>query len=305
MAPSAKILEPNTQLKCRVVATNVERNTVYLTNRPEYLSKTCSLLSNFNEAKINGNYSGTVVKCEKTFALVKFFGDIKGILYRQNTSPGQLENLDEGQTMQFRVVSKKDDQISLGLVENTFKLGEICPVTIVHKLESGLEIKVSYCNEDGDDIDFKGLIPVRLLSNYVDLLRAKLQRYQIGEQTEAACISNGIFSTRDVQYFKQNVTHDWKSVKVGDILKGYVKDVVDDVVDIIVPINGYIKPVKVHLNMLLMNIVNSSKVSLSQDQVVYVKVLGKEDLTKTISVSAQLTNVWDGQLITTANLMKE
>uniref|UniRef100_A0A1I8NZ65 S1 motif domain-containing protein n=1 Tax=Stomoxys calcitrans TaxID=35570 RepID=A0A1I8NZ65_STOCA len=305
LAPSIKMLEANSKLKCRIVAVKPERKMVYLTNRPEYLAKNCSILTSVNEAKVNGNYTGTVVKCGSSFALVKFFGDVKGIFYRQNASPGQLENMEEGQTLQFRVASKQDDQLILGLVENTFKLGEICPISIVHKLESGLEVKVSYGLEEGQEIEFKGLVPLRLLSNFVDLLLAKLQMYQIGEQTKAVSTLNNVFSIRDVPYFTENATPNWKSVKVGDILKGYVKDVSDDVVEVMVPIKGYTKTVKVHLNMMLMDVANSSKVSLTQDQVVFVKVLGKEDTTKTISVSAQLTDVWDGQMSTTSQFVKD
>ncbi|XP_073827184.1 ribosomal RNA Processing 5 [Musca autumnalis] len=310
LAPSSKILEPNTKLKCRIVAVSQERKMVYLTNRQEYLSKTCNFLSSFNEARINGNYTGTIVKCEHSFALVKFFGDVKGVFYRQNAPAGHLDTLEEGQTMQFRVIDKKDGQLILGVVENAFKLGEICPATVVHKLDSALEIKVAYATdageeEEGHEVEFKGLIPLRFLSNYHDLLLAKLHMYQVGEQTMAACINNNIFSVRDVQYFTENLTPTWKSINVGDILKAHVKDVNEDVVEVNVPINNYTKSVKLHLNMMLMDINNASKVSIAPDQVIYVKVLGKEDLTKTISVSAKLIDVWDGQLNSSAKALKE
>lgn len=303
LAPSAKTLDPNTKLKCRVVNVSHERKLVYLTNRSEYMSKNCNPLTSFNEAKVNNNYTGTIVKCSHNFALVKFFGDIKGIFYKQNSLPGQLENMEEGQTTQFRIVSKKDDQLVLGLVENAFKLGEICPINIVHTLDSGLEIKISYNTEEGGDFEHKGLIPTRFLSDYINLLRAKLHLYPVGEQMPAVCISGSIFSLRDVKYFSEKLTQDWKSLKIGDILKSYVKDVNDDVVDIVVPLLGYNKPVKVHLKMMLMNAFYENIV-LSPDQVVYVKVLGKEESTRTITVSAKLTDVWDSKMSSTAAYME-
>ncbi|XP_061387235.1 protein RRP5 homolog [Musca vetustissima] len=310
LAPNFKIFETNTRLKCRIVAVSAERKMVYLTNRQEYLSKSCTVLTSFDEARINGNYTGTIVKSEHGFALVKFFGDVKGIFYRQNAPAGFLDTLKEGQTMQFRVADKKDGQLILGVVENAFKLGEICPATIVHKLDSALEFKVAYApegaddGEEGQEIEFKGLIPIRFLSNYPDLLLAKLNMYQIGEQTPAACINKNIFSVRDVQYFTENLTPNWKSINMGDILKAHVKDVNDEVVEVNVPINNYTKSVKLHLNMMLMDINNAAKVSITPYQVIYVKVLGKEDLTKTISVSAKLIDVWDCQLSSTAKALK-
>lgn len=304
MAPSARVLEPKTKLKCRVVHVNHDRKIVYLTNRSEYMSKSNKPPISFEEAKINGNYLGTVVKCNSNFALVKFFGDIKGVFFKQNSSPGQLDNLEEGQTMQFRVTNKKDDQLMLGMVENAFKLGEICPVSVVHILDSGLEIKISYNTNENEDFEYKGLIPIRMLSDFIDLLRAKLHLYPVGEELKAVSISGSIFSLRDVKYFAENLTCDWKSLKIGDILKGYVKAVNEDVVELVVPIEGYNKTVKVHLKMMLMNVVNADNVILSPDQVVYVKVLGKEISTRTITVTAKLTDVWDGKLSTTAAHME-
>ncbi|KNC26827.1 hypothetical protein FF38_13012 [Lucilia cuprina] len=301
LAPSAKTLDPKTKVKCRVVNVNPERKLVYLTNRSEYMNKSSKPLLSLDEAKLNSNYLGTVVKCTNTFALVKFFGEVKGLFYKQNALPGQLENLEEGQTIQFRIASKKDNQLILGLVENAFKLGEICPVTVVHTLDSGLEIKVNYFNNEGEDMEQKGLIPVRLLSDYIDLLRAKLHLYPVGEELKAVCISGSIFSLRDVKYFSEHLTCDWKSLKIGNIIKSYVKDVNEDVVEIVVPIEGYSKTVKVHLKMMLVNAFNDKNIELSPDQVVYVKVLGKEDSTKTITVSAKLTDVWDGKMSSTAN----
>lgn len=284
-----------------MVNVNPERKLVYLTNRAEYMSKTSKPLLSFEEAKINANYLGTVVKCNNTFVLVKFFGDTKGIFYRQNALPGQFEDLEVGQTMQFRIASKKDDQLILGMMENAFKLGEICPVSIVHTLDSGLEIKISYSTDEGEDFEHKGLIPVRLLSDYVDLLKAKLHLYPVGQELKAVCISGTVFSLRDVKYFSEHLTCDWKSLKIGDILKSYVKDVHDDIVEIVVPIEGYSKTVKVHVKMMLMNAFENENIELAPDQVVYVKVLGKEDSTRTITVSARLTDVWDGKMSYTAD----
>lgn len=304
MAPSAKNLDVKTKLKCRVVDVNSERKSIYLTNRSEYMSKSSKPLLSFGEAKVNANYLGTIVKITESFALVKFFGNVKGIFYKQTASPGHLENMEEGQTMQFRISIKKDDQLILGAVESAFKLGEICPVSVVHTLESGLEIKISYSTNEGEDFEHKGLIPVRFLSDYIDLLRAKLHLYSVGEELKAVCISDSIFSLRDVEYFSERLTCDWKSLKIGDILKSCVKNVNENVVEINVPILGYTKTVKVHLKMMLMNAFNDGNIELSADQVVYVKVLGKDDTTKTITVSAKLTDVWDGKMSSTADRLE-
>lgn len=283
---------------------NHDRKLVYLTNRAEYMSKSIKLLSSLKEAKVNSNYIGTIVKCYKAFVLVKFFGNVKGIFYKKESTQNHFKNMEEGQTMEFRVASINGDQLVLGLVENAFKLGEICPVSIVHMLDSGLEIKVSYTTNEGDDFEHKGLIPVRLLSDYMDLLRAKLHLYPVGQELQAVYISDSIFSLRDVKYFSERLTCNWKSLNIGDILRGYVRDVNEDIVEIMLPIKGYTKTVKVHLKMMLMSAFNDKHIELSPDQIVYVKILGKDETTKTITVSAKLTDVWNCKMTSTAERLE-
>lgn len=312
LAPTSKQLEPKTKIRCRVVATNPERRTAYLTNRPEYMSKNSKILANLSNLRINASYLGTIVKCDANYLLVKFFNDIKGVLFASslNTfmSP-QLDSFYVGQTMQFRIVSKKDDQISLGLPDDTFAMGEICPVTVMHGLDSGLEIKISIdvdetAEEEGSGNEIKGLVPIRLLSDYMDLLHAKMKTYPMNTQTEVVCMGKNIFSLRDVEYFRTNLTKTWQTVQPGDILKAYVKDVQDDVVELMLPISNYTKLVKVHLKMLLMTAYHNANVVLAPEQVVYVKVLSKEPVTKTLAISAKLTDVWDGQMTSTAEYMQ-
>ncbi|XP_053967794.1 protein RRP5 homolog [Anastrepha ludens] len=314
LAPTPKTLEANAKVRCRVLAVSTDRKTVYLTNRPEYLSKHGNVLTSLVNAHQNSTYLGTIVQCNEEYILVKFFNNLKGILYRQRLSNllgSEMYKFYEGQTMAFRVLTKKGEQITLTLADDTFGLGEICPITVLHTLESGLEINISYhpegdyeeANEkdlEANAIAVKGLVPLRLLSDYPDLLYAKLRTYTPGSQTQAVCILRNIFSLRDVPYFLTHLTNNWRNIKKGDILKAHVKNVHEDVVELLVPIRNYGKLVKVHIKMLLVNAFNSANIQLTPEQVVYVKVLSKELATKTITVTAKLTDVWDGELNSTA-----
>ncbi|XP_004518040.1 protein RRP5 homolog [Ceratitis capitata] len=318
LAPVPKTLEINSKVRCRVLAVNTERKTVYLTNRPEYMAKHCKVLTTLANARHNATYMGTIVKCNEEYLLVKFFNNLKGMLYKQRLSTvlgSEMYTFYEGQTMAFRILAKKGEQITLTLADDTFGLGEICPVTIVHTLESGLEIKITYHPEDDHEFDdedpennaieVKGLVPLRLISDYPDLLYAKLRTYPPGTQTQAVCIVKNIFSMRDVPYFLTHLTNNWKNIKQGDILKAHVKNVHEDIVELLIPIRNYGKLVKVHLKMLLVNAYKNSNLQLSPEQVVYVKVLGKEPATKTITVSARLTDVWNGDLNSTARFLED
>ncbi|KAL9893579.1 ribosomal RNA Processing 5 [Glossina fuscipes fuscipes] len=295
LAATSKTLDSDTKMKCRVVGINTDRNIIYLTNRPEYMAKNCRLLTSLAQAKINATYMGTVVKITKGVSvLVKFFGEVKGILYKdKDTSTDEIDSLVEGQTMLFRVAKVKGEQLVLRLASNLLlNPGEICPVTVVHVLESGLEVQMVYNSEDGSECTAKGLVPTTFLSDFRDLTLAKLKTYNIGEALQAVCISGNVFSVRDAGYYAQSAINKWQDIKPGNILKAYVKNVVDEnVIEICMLTAGCKEPIKLHSDMMLVKAFNLHKLTLSSEQVLYARVLGKENITKAISVSAKLTDV--------------
>ncbi|KAH8247129.1 hypothetical protein KR032_010485 [Drosophila birchii] len=311
LAPNARY-DVGQQLKCRVLEVDTDRKVCYLSNRSEYLAKGLKLLTYYTAAQVDNVYTGTVVRCETNYVLVKFGNGIKGVLHRQNLK-GQ-SSFFEGQTTKFRILSRSKDQIILTLPEDKFKLGEICPIEVTNALDAGLEIKITYAADDEEEDDeeghpkveeFAGFIPLRLLSDYSELLHAQMRVHPAGTLTGAACIEQNIFSVRDVAYFSSQLTKDWSSVAVGDILRSYVKSVNDQVVELMVCIRNYNKPVKVHVKMLRLNAVKNMAVDLEPEQLLMVKVLSKEVETKTLTVSAKLTDVWNGDLRGTAQLVEE
>ncbi|XP_017140750.1 protein RRP5 homolog [Drosophila miranda] len=308
--------EVGQRVRCRVLDISLDRKTCYLSNRSEYLRKDAKLLTSLSAAQEGGVYLGTVVRCEPGYILVKFGDGIKGVLHRQNLSEKSSLSFFEGQTTTFRILSRNKDQITLTLPEDKFQLGEICPVEITNALDAGLEMKITYPADEDEDADqddeqepkieeFLGLIPSSLLSDHVELIAAQKRIHPVGSHTEAACIGQNIFSLRDVPYFSGQLTKDWKTVQVGDIVRAYVKNVsTDQVVDLMVAIRDYNKVVKVHVKMLRLNAVRALPVDLTPDQLLYVKVLSKSVETKTLTVSAKLTDVWSGDLGETAKLVE-
>lgn len=304
--------EVGLRLRCRVLEINTDRKIVYLTNRSEYLSKGVKLLTSPQAAQINGVFTGTVVKNESTYVLVKFCAGIKGVLHKSHTNGLLEQSFIEGQTTKFRIAEKNMDQLVLTLPENKFQLGEICPIEVTNTLDSGLEIKITLASDDWEESqgeenkteEFMGLVPLNLLSDHVELQEAQKRINPIGTHTEAACILNNIFSLRDVSYFSTNITKDWQTVQVGDVLRALVKHATDQVVELLLPVRNYNKLVKLHIKMLCLNTVRDKPISLQPDQLLYVKVLSKESETKTLTVSAKLADVWSGKLTDTAQLVE-
>lgn len=304
LSPKTKKCHEGSTLKCRVISINANRNMVYLTNRSEYTNKNMKTILSLDQLQTNKLYTGTIVKCGETFFTVKFFNDIKGLLYKHKIMglmSNETSTFYEGQTMKFSVDSVDSDKILLGLSNDTFKMGEICPATVSHKLPNGLEIEIDMGEDDGTT--FKGFIPIRLISDFEDLAVLKLKTLTMNDHIKVCCIVKNIFSLREVEYFSQEATKSFKSVKNGDIIRGFIKNVEDDIVHLLLPIQGYDQLVKVHLRMFLTNSVPNSNIVVSPDQVVYVKVLNKEVNTKTFTISAKLTDVWDYKLESTSNIL--
>ncbi|XP_037949163.1 protein RRP5 homolog [Teleopsis dalmanni] len=184
-------------------------------------------------------------------------------------------------------------------------MGEICPATVVNNLDSGLEIKIEYDEEANETSYLKGLVPIRLLSDFNDLLLAQMNIHPPNSDLQICCVNKNIFSLRDVEYFLQNCTKTWGTVKIGDILKATIKNVAENVIEIMLPIKNFNKLVKLHKDMLLINVYNNPNIILTEEQPLYVKVLSKEESTKTITVSGKLTDVWDGLLNSTSEYIEK
>ncbi|KAL5273952.1 PDCD11 family protein [Megaselia abdita] len=303
LSPKTKKCHEGSTLRCRVISINAQRNMVYLSNRSEYTNTNMKTIISLDQVQTNKLYTGTIVKCGESFFTVKFFNDIKGLLYKHKIMglmSNETSTFYEGQTMKFSVDAVDNDKILLGLSNDTFKMGEICPATVSHKLPNGLEIEIDMGEDDGTS--FKGFIPIRLISDFEDLAVLKLKTLALNDHIKACCIVKNVFSLREVEYFSQEATKSFKSVKNGDIIRGFIKNVENDIVHLLLPIQGYDQLVKVHLKMFLTNSVPNTNIVVSPDQVVYVKVLNKEVSTRTLTISAKLTDVWDYKFESTSSI---
>ncbi|EDW15604.1 uncharacterized protein Dmoj_GI22689 [Drosophila mojavensis] len=313
LAPNTRY-EVGQRVRCRVLEISLDRKICYLSSRNEYLSKGIKLLTSLQLAQPGHVFTGTVVKCEASYVLVKFCGGIKGVLHKQRLNELVENTFFEGQTTKFRVAGRNKDQVLLTLPEDKFQLGEIIPIEVTNNtLDAGLEFKITLASDDqnaataGDEDnteEFVGLVPLRFLSDYVDLQEAKKRIHPVGKHIEAACIMQNIFSLRDVPYFSENLTKDWHTVQVGDVLRANVKHAGEQVLELLLPVRNYNKLVKLHVKMLCLQTVRDKPIMLEPDQLLYVKVLSKELETKTLTVSAKLTDVWSGQLSDTAKLVE-
>ncbi|XP_055375156.1 protein RRP5 homolog [Condylostylus longicornis] len=290
----------NSKIKCRILATNNERNIVYLTNKPEYMKQNSKILDNVHKAKVNQVFLGTIVKCTERFFIIKFFAGIKGILYKTAATHfmfSEISSFNTGQTMLFRILKREGNKLLLGSANELLKIGDVSRATVENCLENGLEITIKK-----DDHDIKGLVPVQLITDFPELNVPKLKTFIVGQPIEVACTFKNIFSIRDVEYFSSTKTKTFSSLRSGDMLRGSIKNIDNDIVEVLLPIRNYNKLLRIHLKMILPNLISESNILVEPDQIIYVRILHKEPITKALTVSAKLTDVWDGDFQLTGEI---
>lgn len=302
LSSSKRILKEGEVIEARVIWKNLEISRLYLTCKREYMSDNSKLLTNVDEVKIGKCYVGTVVKVFAKGYIVKFCNDIKGTLLKSNVKDGNIEQtLNEGQTMNFRIIKKieKDDHIEfgLGLGEFNARPGDTVNGTICTKFESGLEIEFEHTR-------FKGIISVPNISETPVLSQIIFDNIHTENGVEAVCIDKNQYSLRDDFYLQKNSVPRWNEIEIGSVIRGYVQNVEDEVVELKCLISNYEKLIRVHVLMILENPKREVAVNFESEQVLHFQVLGKNDYTKTLVCSGKLSDVWDGNLNTTSSIFK-
>lgn len=299
--PASK-LQDNGRLRCRVLRKHAKDSKVFLTNRKEFLAEDTLLLRNSEKAVVGLDYHGMIVKIFADGYLVSFCQYVKGMLYKRNLSEedaAAAAYYRVGQIFKFRVQFVRGDGfITLGLGAFVCQTG------------TAMSGKVATADENGLSLAFpnarlSGHAPAMLLTDFAGLRPLMHQTYRANEAVEAVCVAQNVYSVRDVQRVRAQPVRRWADVRVGDVLPAYVRDVRGDVIDLMCLIEQYAKVVHCHVKMLLEDHTRETKIDLVPEQLVYVRVLGKNDMLKQLTVSARLSHVWTGDLRETAQQFRQ
>lgn len=291
-----------TKIKTKIVQINREKNMIWLTNRPEYLSNRAKLLSNYKNAVVGRKFTGLVIKEMDDFFLIRFFNQIKGILLKKvNKNNKDFLALREGKIQDFIITVVNGDRITLALPENTFDedLGKIVDGKIISVYPTGVEI--SYTDEN---VKTTGTIPINYLSYSLELCPVIHKLLKEGETMKVTNIMSSIFSKRDVEYYQTNPRIDINDVKAGDILRCFVKTFNSETgdIEILLPLKNLTKTIKLKIKSQLLykkkDLTDYSHLNIQPDQLLFLYVEGILDdplsNTPKLFVSLRLTDVWYG-----------
>lgn len=294
--PAAKLVQGGT-LRCRVLRKHEKDRKVFLSNRKEWMAEEALLLRSAEKAVVGLDYHGMVAKVFADGWLVSFCQYVKGMLYRRNLSEEEAATAAYyrvGQILKFRVQCVRSDGfITLGLGAFVCQTGTAMSGRVAAVDENGLNVAFP-------DAKLNGFVPAMLLTDFAALRPLMHQTYAPNERVDAVCVAQNVYSVRDVERVRVQPVRRWSEVRVGDVLPAYVKDVRGDCIELMCLIEQYARVVRVHVKMLLEDYTRETRIDLVPEQLVYVRVLGKNEMLKTLTLSGKLSHVWTGDLRETA-----
>lgn len=289
--PENKLVDGG-RLRCRVLRKNDKDQKIFLTNRKEFMASDALLLKSYTAAKVDQVYQGMISKIFADGYLVSFCQYVTGMLYKRNMNEADANAAayyQVGQILKFRVVFVQSQHITLALSDFVVQTGTQMVAKVSTTSSSGLELTFS-------DKKFNGMVPPMLMTDFPSLSPAMYQTFRSGEPLDVLCVARNVYSIRDVERVRGQPIRHWDDVRVGDILPAYVKDVKGDVVELMCLIEDYTKVVRCHVKMLLEDHTRDTQLNLVAEQLLYIRVLGKNEMLRTLVVSTRLSHVWSGDL---------
>lgn len=251
---------------------------------------------------------GMVRKQLKDGWIIEFCNQIHGMVYRSNLTTAErntAEKLYVGQIMKFIIKyvtsAKKGQKIILGLSSCRVEPGLVLSGRVAAVQPAGLDISFMTKNTNG-------LVPIMYLSDYPSLVHAMHGSYRCNDSVTAIGLTQNFYSIRDVDNGKPGTVNikPWGLVKVGDILPAFIKNVDGEVIDVQCFLSDQQKITRLHLKTFLENLNRAGDINLVPDQKIHVKVIGKNQVDKSLTCSAKLHDVWiDGDFGQTAAIFKQ
>lgn len=297
--PDAKLAE-KARLRCRVIRKHDKDNKIFLTNRKEFMAEDAVLLKSYEKATVGLVYDGMITKIFADGFLVTFCQYVKGMLYKRNLNEADANAAayyQVGQILKFRIMFAQKQSITLALTDFLCQTGTHMVGKVATTSSRGLEITFP-------DAKFNGMVPPMLMTDFPSLSPAMHHTFKSGETLDVLCVARNVYSVRDVERNRGQPIRHWDDVRVGDILPAFVKGVKGEVVELMCLIEQYTKVVKCHAKMLLEDYMRETNLNLVAEQLLFVRVLGKNEMLKTLTISCRLSQVWPGSLKTSVALLK-
>ncbi|KYQ47857.1 Protein RRP5 like protein, partial [Trachymyrmex zeteki] len=287
-------LKVGDNVEARVLDTD-KINQVKFTLRQSLIKSKLPVLHDFGEAKCGLKCHGTISIINKNGMLIRFYGTVKGWVPRITLNSDTYDrnwNFSVGQTVTVCVESVEKDKcrMTLRIVSEEEKqsislsIGDIIEGTVSESSIKGIYLKIQ--KEDNENI-MTGFLPSGHMAPCIEVGSLLASRCSPGD-----VISAFVFATKPTIILSRTFTTQKKYtsfdlLKVGDCIPCTIRDMSQDGVRVILPIENYCKfgfvPYK--------NVSNFEM--LHTNQILFVKITAINTREKQLTLTLSLKDIWD------------
>ncbi|XP_029179011.1 protein RRP5 homolog [Nylanderia fulva] len=284
-------------IEARVLQPKISNMNVMFTLKQSLLKSKLPVLQDIHDAQRGSKYHGTITKIDKNGLLVRFYGAVKGWVPRTalNSDANNMNwNYSIGQTITVRVNSIEKNEMKLQIfIEKqkqqtvNFSIGEMLEGTITESSIKGVYLRI---HKESDDNVTTGFLPAGHMAPCIEIGGLMASRCTPGDVMSALVFATkpGLILSRTFVSQKQYRSFDL--LKIGDCIPCTIRDISQDGVRVILPIENYSK----------LGFVSYKNISnfelLYVNQILFVKITGINKREKYLTLSMALKDVCDNSL---------
>lgn len=236
-------------IEARVLNINKEKNKIQFTCKESLLKTNLPILSDIRNAKCGSRHHGTIVQINKNGLLVRFFGEVKGwlpFIHLDKSTASVNWNYSIGQTIAVYIesVNESEQKMKLNLIgnivnikKNELSIGQIVEGNIIEASVEGIRLRI----KDEDEYPREGFLPAGHMAPCIEIGRLLASKCIPGDVISALVFATEPTLLLSRTFLSDEKHRELKQLKVGDSIPSSVKDIAQDGVRVVLPINNYKK----------------------------------------------------------------
>ncbi|XP_014473220.1 PREDICTED: protein RRP5 homolog isoform X2 [Dinoponera quadriceps] len=293
-------LKVGDNVEARVLSINNEKRNVRFTLKRSLIKSELPILQDINEAQSQRKYHGTINKINKNGLLVRFYGDVKGWVPRTVLDSNISDinwNYTVGQTVRVLIdsVEKNENRMKLRIITGErkqlqpvgVKIGDLVEGTVVESSVEGIHLRIRKTDDEEVAI---GFLPAGHMSPCMEIGSLLASKCTPGDTMSAYVFSTQPSVIMSCTYVTQEQYRSFDALKVGDCIPCTIRDISQDGVRVILPIEDY----STFGFVLYKNISNYEL--LRVNQILFVKVTTVNKREKQLGLTMALKDVWESPL---------
>lgn len=290
-------LKAEDNVEARVLDINNDKRNVRFTLKQSLINSELPVLHDICEAQCGQEYHGTITKINKNGLLVRFYGDVKGWVPRtvldSNTSDMNW-SYTLGQTVKVLIdsIEKDEGKMRLRIVTGEWKqqqainmkVGELVEGTIMESSVEGIHLRI--CKADNDEV-VVGFLPAGHMSSCMEVGGLLASKCTPGDTLSAYVFSTQPSLIMSRTYVTQEQYRSFDMLKVNDCIPCTIRDISQDGVRVILPIEDY-------STFGFVSYKNISNYELLRvNQILFVKITAINKRERQLTLTMGLKDVWE------------